>query len=50
MTALQTARSALETYVVALVLRTEIFNPAKLRFLEDELERAVHQLEATAPF
>ena len=50
MSALQAARDRLETYVAEVVLRTEIFNPAKLRFLEDEIERAVHHLEVTAPF
>lgn len=50
MTDIQKARAALETYVVACILQTEIFNGAKLRFLEDRIEQAIHDLEVRAPF
>ena len=50
MTALALARTALEAYVAGLLLHPEAWNPAKLRFLEGEIERAVHNMELTAPF
>lgn len=50
MTARQLARAELESYVVACILKTEPFDGAKLRFLEDRIEQAIHDLEVRAPF
>ena len=50
MTRIQEAKSNLDTYVVALVLKTEEFSAAKLRYLEQRLVDAALELNATSPF
>jgi len=50
-TQLAAARLALETYVRELVTHpAERLDLGKLRWLETEIERAVHNMEVRAPF